>query len=153
MPHCKTKFHGEIAFHPEHVLNVPKGLFGFPGETEFLLLELESSRPVVFIQSIHSTNLCFISLPVQVVQADYKLNIHPRDLEAFGYSEPKMPLMGKDLLCLALLTIGERQTTTANLAAPMIIDISAHRGMQVIVDGDYTHRYPFLAARLGQSAN
>ena len=153
MPNCQTKFHGEIAFDPDHVLKVPRGLFGFPEETEFLLLELESSRPIVFIQSIHSTNLCFISLPVQVIQADYKLNIHSRDLEEFGYSEQKTPAMGKDLLCLALLTIGERQATTANLAAPMIIDISAHRGMQVIVDGDYAHRYPFLASRLGQSAN
>jgi len=153
MPSCQTKFHGEISFEPAQVLQVPNGLFGFPEERQFLLLELPSSRPMVFMQSVRSTNLCFVSLPVQVIEEDYQLMLRANDLEALGYSSQQSPEMGKDLLCLALLTIGERQTATANLAAPMVIDIANHRGMQVIVDGPYSHYCRLPASRFGQSAH
>ncbi len=153
MPSCQTKFHGEISFEPQQVLQVPKGLFGFPEETQFLLLELASSRPVVFIQSVRSKNLCFISLPVQIIEADYRLAMCSEELLDLGYTEQEPPEMGKDLLCLALLTLREREATTANLAAPMVIDIAKHRGMQVIVDGSYSYHAPFVEPRFRQSAN
>ena len=147
---CKTKFHGLIEFQPEQVLQVPKGLFGFPEEKQFLLLELPSSKPIVFIQSVGSQNLCFIGLPIQVVDAAYRLDIPMSDLEALGYAGNAHPAMGKELLCLAILTIAERRITTANLAAPLVIDIAGHRGMQVIVGDLYSHQHPFPTPRFDQ---
>lgn len=138
MPDCRTKFHGLISFEPEQVLKVPQGLFGFPDEQEFLLLQLPSSRPVVFLQSIKSESLCFIALPVQLVETDYKLERkHDGSVAAAAQLE-----MGKDLLCLALLTVRANQPTTANLKAPLVIDIASHTGIQVIVEQDYSHYHP-----------
>jgi flagellar assembly factor FliW len=141
MPTLHTKFHGVIQYEPHQVLRVAEGLFGFPEEKEFLLIELPSSRPLVFVQSVRSRNLCFLSLPAQIVDADYRLSIRPQDLLAFGYPEDAPPAMGKDLLCLAILTVGERRVTTANLAAPLVVDIAAHRGRQVIVTAAYSPRH------------
>lgn len=141
MPVCHTKFHGAIQYEPHQVLRVPEGLFGFPEEKEFLLLELPSSRPLVFIQSIHSQNLCFLSLPAQIVDSAYTLSLRPQDLLALGYSDAAPPVMGKDLLCLAILTLGERRAATANLAAPLVIEIAAHRGIQAIVTEPYSPRH------------
>jgi flagellar assembly factor FliW len=142
MSTCQTKFHGPIAYQPEQVLNVSGGLFGFPDETEFLLLELPSARPIAFVQSIRTPQLCFISLPAQVVDPGYRLALEPQDIAALGYSQGATPVMGKDLLCLALLTMGDRQPATANLRAPLVIDIARHRGRQVIVNADYSHQHP-----------
>jgi flagellar assembly factor FliW len=140
MPSCQTKFHGALTFEPEQVLRVPQGLFGFTDETEFLLLELPSSRPVVFVQSVRSANLCFIALPVQVIDADYRLTLDTGTLSTLGYAEDAAPRMGKELLCVALLTIGER-SATANLVAPLVIDIASHRGAQLMVEG-YSYHQP-----------
>jgi flagellar assembly factor FliW len=153
MPTCQTKFHGTLTFEAEQALEVPGGLFGFPDETEFLLLELPSARPIVFIQSIHNANLCFISLPVQVIDPDYRLLLTERDRQALGYSEAASPEMGTDFLCLALLTISERRVTTANLLAPLVIDIAAHRGIQVITGGEYSHQHPFPTPRFSHSVD
>lgn len=142
MPICQTKFHGAITYQPEQVLNVPAGLFGFPGETEFLLLELPSARPIAFVQSIHTPGLCFITLPAQIVEPAYHLMLKPGDAGALGYPDDAPPVMGRDVLCLALLTIGHEGPTTANLLAPLIIDIARHRGAQVIVNAPYSHRSP-----------
>jgi flagellar assembly factor FliW len=142
MPILQTKFHGAIQYEKRQLLRVSEGLFGFPEEKDFLLLELPSSRPLVFIQSARSSDLCFLGLPAQVVDPAYELAIRLEDQIAFGYPEHTPPVMGKDLLCLAILTVGERRPSTANLAAPLLIDIAAHRAMQVIVSAPYSPRHP-----------
>jgi flagellar assembly factor FliW len=143
---CKTKFQGPVAFRPEDVLDIPFGLFGFTGETQFLLLQVASSKPIVFIQSVRSANLCFISLPIQIVDSDYALSLNGPDLERLGYSEAKPPRLGEDVLCLAVLTIRDKEETTANLMAPIVIDIRAHCGVQALVANRYSPRHPFLLA-------
>jgi flagellar assembly factor FliW len=145
MPVCQTKYHGALRFEPHQVLNVPGGLFGFPEEKEFILLELPSMRPLAFVQSIRTTDLCFVALPAQVIDPGYQLHLQTADIEAFGYTPDQPPTMGHDLLCLALLTMREQQETTANLLAPLIIDISRHHGMQVLVEGGYSHEHPIPA--------
>lgn len=129
MPECRTKFHGLLAFEREQILDIPQGLFGFPDEREFLLLELPSSRPVVFLQSIRTESLCFITLPVQTIDPDYPLQLRATN----------------DLLCLALLTIRDDQETTANLKAPLVIDIASHSAVQVITEQAYSHYHPLPA--------
>ncbi|HEX4771622.1 MAG TPA: flagellar assembly protein FliW [Bryobacteraceae bacterium] len=148
MPVCQTKFHGSLEYEPEQVLQIPQGLFGFASETEFLLLEIPSLRPLVFIQSTRTANLCFLSLPVQVVDANYRLALREADIREFGYSAERNPEIGQNLLCLTLLTIGQKQAATANLQAPVLIDIERHRGMQAIVSAEYSHRVSVTPERL-----
>jgi flagellar assembly factor FliW len=148
MPVCQTRFHGAIRFEPSQVLHVPGGMIGLPGEKEFLLLELPSMRPLAFVQSVRTPELCFLALPTQVVEPGYQLCLQPADIEALGYSLERPPKMGKHLLCLALLTLHDKQQNTANLLAPLVIDIARHRGMQVIVNGPYSHQHPLRAGEL-----
>jgi len=141
---CKTRFHGQVSFRPQDVLELSAGLFGFAGETQFLLLGVPSSRPIVFLQSIRSPKLCFISLPVQIIDSNYTLSMTSADLHLMGYSKSSPPRLGEDVLCLALLTIRGKEITTANLMAPIVIDIRAHRGMQALMKGAHSHQHPFL---------
>jgi flagellar assembly factor FliW len=153
-PTCSTKFHGTLPYESEQVFHIPRGLFGFPQETEFLLLELPSARPLTLLQSIRSADLCFISLPAQVIEQDYHFAMNEEDLEDLGYSPAAPPVMGKDILCLALLTLGSPQATTANLLAPIVVNIGRHSGMQVIVNAPYSHQHPFPGpSGLGQDAD
>lgn len=142
MPVCQTKFHGSILFDPEQVLRLPKGLFGFSTETEFLLLELPSARPMAFLQSVQTPDLCFITLPVQIIDPAYKLLLYPQDAEWLGCAEDAGPVMGNQLLCLALLTMRDGEPTTANLRAPLVVDIGRHCGLQAIVQSAYSHQHP-----------
>ena len=75
-------------------------------EKQFLLLELPSLRPLAFVQSIRTPDLCFITLPAQVVEPGYQLNLQPADIEALGYTQAQPPRMGQELLCLAPLGVG-----------------------------------------------
>lgn len=146
MPVCQSKYHGTISYEPAQVLHVPAGLFGFSAEQEFLLLELPSTRPLAFIQSIRTPDLCFISMPAQVVTPDYRLALSPTDIEILGYTPDQPPQMGRDLLCLALLTIRENHDATANLLAPLVIDIARHQGRQVVTEAGYSHQHAIRTA-------
>ncbi len=150
MPTCKTRFHGVMEFEPEQVLDIPSGLFGFTDEHEFLLLEIPSRRPMVFVQSITTPDLCFIALPVQVIDQQYRLLLSAPELAEMNWRSQETELqMGTDLLCLALLAIGENRPVTANLLAPLVIDIAHHKGMQIIVAGGYSHEHPVATPTLG----
>lgn len=142
MPVCQSKYHGAIRYEPEQVLNVPEGLFGFPDEKEFLLLELPSTRPLAFVQSVRTPELCFISLPAQVVMPDYRLELDPEDIQSFGYSVDNPPAMGRDLLMLSFLTMRENEVTTANLLAPLAIVIASHTAKQLLTKAGYSHQHP-----------
>lgn len=145
---CQTKFHGSLEYDQEQLLQVPAGLFGFAAETEFLLIEIPSLRPLVFVQSTRTPNLCFLCLPAQVVDAQYRLVLREKDRRELGGLAGTVPALNQKTLCLAILTINERQVTTANLQAPLVIDTERHRGMQAIVLGDYSHCTPVTSERL-----
>lgn len=149
MPLCQTKFHGVIGYKPEQVLQIPDGFFGFTSEMEWLLLELPSVRPLVFVQSVHTPTLCFLGLPAQILDAGYRLALRDADCRWFGYRPEAPPRMGTDVLCLALLTLEDGQNAQANLQAPLVIDIAKHRGKQVIVTSEYSHVHSFTTESIG----
>lgn len=140
MPHFDTKFHGKVEYSSEQILRIDDGLFGFPGEQEWLLLEILSLRPLVFLQSVRTSDLCFLALPAQVVRPDYKLVLESKDIVKLGFHATDVPAPGRDILYLALLTIGNGRQTTANLQSPLVINIAQHRGIQVIAAAGYSQQ-------------
>ena len=148
MPFCETKFHGAMEYEAGQVLRLAAGLFGFARETEFLLLEVPSLRPLVFLQSIGTPGLCFLGIPAQVVDKDYVLTLGAQELKDLGLPEGEQPEMGKDLLCIALLSTEGKSGTTANLQAPVVIHIERHSGVQAMAGGTYSHQQPFATEAL-----
>ena len=144
MPTCTTKYHGDIEYSEDRVLTFPAGLIGFEEHTRFLLLENPATRPIVYLQSLSHPDLCFIALPAKVVDADYELDVSE---EEAGLLE--LPTDGPagpgDVLMLALITIQSVRPTTANLLAPIVVNMASRRGRQVLsANPDHSHRAPFL---------
>jgi len=111
----------------------------------FLPIEIPEIRPLVFLQSLFTPNLCFLSLPVLVVDPGYRLAMSPEDVEAIGLPAERAPRIGEDVLCLTLLTVQEKQPTTANLLAPVVVSLRDRRAVQAIsADPAYSHRHIFL---------
>jgi flagellar assembly factor FliW len=147
MPKCLTKFHGEIEYTADAVWNFPAGLFGFETETSFLPLEVPTLRPLVFLQSLSSAQLCFVTIPVLVVDQNYRLTVSPDDLVELNLPEGEVPAIGEDLLCLVILTIQQGKPTTADLMGPVLVNSRNRRGLQIIsAETSYSHRHIFVGA-------
>jgi flagellar assembly factor FliW len=132
-----TRFFGVMDCAPGDVITFPDGIPPFVASTRFVLIADEAKRPLVFLQSLDDASLCFVTAPVKTLDPDYRFTALG-EMEGFGPAER--------LTWLAILTIPESGGTTANLAAPVIIDAAGRRGMQLVrSDGLYSHQEALAA--------
>jgi flagellar assembly factor FliW len=137
-----------MEYDEESVLRLPRGLFGFESETRFLPIEQQALRPIVFLQSLNKPELCFISLPVFVVDESYELSLDPEELAAMGLPADRQPSIGSDVLCLALISMPEDGRSTANLLAPVVVNLQTREGAQVISSNpSHSHRHGLRVSR------
>ena len=141
MARCRTKYLGDVVYGDEAVIEFPAGLPGFEPEKTFILLTAPDLEPLVFMQSLATPELCFTTIPVLSVMADYSLSMSASDLDSLKLPLGRQPVIGRDVACLAILHFAE-QATTANLRAPIVIDLKARRGVQAIAPEErYSHRH------------
>jgi flagellar assembly factor FliW len=134
MPITVTRFFGECEYAQEDVFSFPSGLPGFEDQHSFLFLKMPDSEPLMFLQSLMKPSLCFILLPVHAIVPDFEieLTIDEQDELRLPSSRPKI---GTDILCAALVCSAAESTPTANLVAPVVVNLKERIGMQIIMSG------------------
>ena len=141
MPSIDTRFFGVVDCAPEDIITFPAGIPPFAKSTQFVLMSDERKRPLLFLQSVDEQNLCFITMPLRVLAAEYQFAVEPHDLDIIQWNKDGQPSFD-DLVCLGILTIPENGPVTANLLAPILINSSAQLGVQAVrADTLYTHAH------------
>ena len=147
MPAFETAHFGRIDYDENHVIEFLHGLPAFEEERRFLALERPENAPVVFLQSLARPDLTFITLPVSLVYPNYRLAAAGEDLETLGLSTETQPRIGAEVLCLAIVTIAEGRPPTANLMAPVLINLTNRCAVQAIqTNVEYSHQHPLQPA-------
>ena len=146
MPLVATKYFGNMDYAEESVFEFPFGLPAFEKEKRFVFIEVPDHAPLVFLQSIATPHLCFLALPIQVVDQSYELAVLREDLEALELNPQRQPKAGDHTLTLALVSLHDGFSATANLMAPIVINLATRRALQAIrADSKYSHQYPVVA--------
>ena len=146
MNQVATKYFGKLEYNEDSIVQFPDGIPGFEDQRGFLVVQQPATKPLIFLQSLTKPEVCFIALPTQAACADYRLSIPAEDLEAMGLSPARQPVIGQEVLCLTIISVGEDASVTANLLAPLVINIQTRRGRQPIMsESDYSHRHPLDA--------
>ena len=154
MPRFVTKHFGIVEYQPETVIEFPAGLPGFEQETRFLALEQPGTKPLAFLQSLNRPELCFITLPVNAIDPDYRLAVSADDLRLLELPEDRQPRIGTDVLCLAIISVAENQSPTANLLAPLVVNLRTRRAVQAIApDSGYSHQHPLSGSHQEDSCS
>jgi flagellar assembly factor FliW len=137
---CDTRYFGPVEYNEESVMVFPDGIPAFEQERRFLALRQPINEPLVFLQSLANPNLCFATLPALSACPGYQLNMAPEDLSALGL-QCGQPAIGRDVLCLIILSLEENAPPTANLLAPIVVNLHTLSGRQAIqTDSHYSHR-------------
>ncbi len=146
MPEILTKYFGSLEYKEADAIQFPTGLPAFEEDTQFLLIEPAASAPIVFLQSLRQSGLCFLTLPILAVDPQYDLAITLEDLQSIGLDPGRQPAIDEGLTCLAVIAVTESGAVNANLLAPILINRRERRGLQAIrVDSIYSHEYPVTA--------
>jgi flagellar assembly factor FliW len=113
-------------------LEFPHGIPAFENQTRFRLTDRE---PLLFLESETNPELSFLLLPVALIDPDYRMAISAEDREAIGASPASR------LMCLAVITAVEDSPPTANLLAPVVINLDNARAVQAVrSDSMYSHK-------------
>jgi flagellar assembly factor FliW len=141
MPLLATKYFGTLPYECSDCYQFPLGIPGFDDEKQFVLLNIPGKEPLVFLQSVATQTLCFLALPILVVDPVYELCVSIQDLRILDLEPTRQPRLGSEALVLALLAIEKGQDATANLLAPVVINVAKRRAVQAIrCDSVYSHR-------------
>jgi len=148
MPQALTKYFGPIEYQQADVVQFRCGLPAFEQETRFLLMEPPESAPLIFLQSLTQSSLCFLTLPIMVIDPDYHLAVTHEDLQSLGLQPDRQPEIGPEVTCLAIVAVTENGPITANLLAPIVMSRGERRALQAIrIDTTYSHEHPLTAVR------
>lgn len=145
MPRIDTLHFGSLDYSEDALLEFPTGLPAFEDQTCFVLIERPDSSPLVFLQSLGRPELVFLALPALVIEPGYQLDVPHEERALLGLPADVPLIIGRDLLCLAILTVAGCGPATANLMAPVVVNLATRRGAQVIqTDSSYSYRHPLF---------
>jgi flagellar assembly factor FliW len=127
----QSRWLGEIESDPRSELVFPAGIPGFENDRRILPVEIPSQRPLVYLQSLIHPEVCFAALPVFVIDPGFRLRLSEEERALLQLPDGCEPIIGIDVLCLALL-MSSGDAVRVNLNAPVVINLHNSRGVQSI---------------------
>lgn len=136
-----TRF-GDIEYAESDVIHFTEGMIGFSGFQDYVVVNTKEGSPYKWLQSIDEPKLAFlVSLPNFFV-GEYSPEIRNEEAKALGLNEETQYLV----LVTTTIPSGKPREATANLAAPVIINLETRKAKQVILEDEaYTIRYPIFS--------
>lgn len=108
-----------------------KGIPGFENYRYFNVNIVEGNKKIYNIVSKEDSNIGFISISPFDIKKDYEIDLDDEVVKELDIKTEK------DVLVLCLITLGKTlKDSTANLKAPIIINIKNNRGKQLILQDD-----------------
>ena len=108
-----------------------KGIPGFEDYKYFNVNVIKDNEKFYSIVSKEDDNIGFISISPFDIKKDYEIDLDDEFVKELDIKNEK------DVLVLCLITLGKTlKDSTANLKAPIIINIKNNRGKQLILQDD-----------------
>lgn len=102
---------------------------GFPNHRRWAVVRVDESSDLCSLSSLDEQGLRFLVVPPASFFPDYALEVDDDVVDQLGIES------AADVLVLVVLTPGEGlRNTTANLAAPVLVNTASRRAGQVVLD-------------------
>ena len=117
-----TQQFGELTIEDKHIFNFPNGLLGFEDLHEFVLISEEETVPFKWLLSVDKPEIGFPLLS-------------PWHIE-IGYDPGNNFDLNKQVIMVVVTLENEEGSMTANLKAPVVLDVEKQSGEQLILPSD-----------------
>lgn len=132
---------GKIQIDTSLLFDFVAPIIGYDKYTYFALIDNTPDSPFKWLQSVSDPNLAFPITLCSYFDIEYDISISKEDLELIGANSME------DIMALNIVSIplGDPQGATANLRAPIIVNINNNKAMQVILrDTSYQIKQPLF---------
>jgi flagellar assembly factor FliW len=133
----KTGRFGQLVIGNDEEIRIPQGLLGFPELTRFCLVDPGDETLILWLQSLDNPEIAFALLEPKIFRPDYSARLSAAELR-----ELKLENINQSAV-FSILTIPEDVTQmTANLKAPLVINLKAQIARQVVLqENEYTIKH------------
>jgi flagellar assembly factor FliW len=138
-----TRF-GEIEVPADHVIEMPQGMIGFPHLHRYVLIRHREDSPFFWLQSVEAPELAFVVINPLLFDPRYKFTLSTAETNLLGVERPE------DVQVWVVVTIppGQPEKMTANLKAPVVINLANRRAAQIILDDpNYAVQHPLTRSQ------
>lgn len=133
----ETKHVGEVEINNNEIITFKDGLLGFKEYRQYVILPLNDETPFLTMQCIEEPALAFIVMSPFDFKKDYEFELSAEVIAA-------LEIQGEEQVELySILVIPEKMMDmTANLKAPIVINIQNKQAKQVILENtDYPIKF------------
>jgi flagellar assembly factor FliW len=128
---------GEVSVDEERLINFVEPVLGFPGSTQYVILDHAEDSPFKWLQSTQEPDLAFVVTNPKLFGMDYEFMLSDEDAAQLALKQ------AEDALVLTIVNIPQADPgkMTANLLGPIVINQAARKAMQVVLnDSQYDTR-------------
>jgi len=136
----KTAYMGEVDIETKDILKFEHGIPGFEEERGFVLLPIEENSIFQVLQSVQTENLAFIITSPYAITENYNLELDETTLKSLEIKSEN------EVAVFAIVSLKDTlANSTANLKAPIILNITNKKAKQLILDNEaYSIRHQLL---------
>ncbi|WP_434304837.1 flagellar assembly protein FliW [Clostridium botulinum] len=135
-----TKYHGCIEYEEKDVIYFEKGIPGFEELKKFIIFPVEDNDVFSVFHSIEKDDMGIIVTSTFSIEKDYEIQLEEEQIKNLKLQDEK------DTLVLNTVTLSsDMNKITANLRAPIVINIKEKIGEQIIINSDkYKVKHPLF---------
>jgi flagellar assembly factor FliW len=129
-----TRF-GEFTVPVETLISIPSGIIGFPHTSKFVMLD--HKHPFSWLHSTEDPNLAFVV--VDGFEFGQQFDVKP----PLGDKDTDLKADDEYAILIIVTVRSDPRLTTANLKAPVFVNMRNRKGVQIIIDDPrYSTRFP-----------
>lgn len=125
---------GELEVSSDEIISFPEGILGFPELNQYCLVDPADDTLILWLQSLDRPEVAFPVLEPKIFKTDYVVKLSAQELKHLKLETVQQSIV------FTILTIPQDVTQmTANLKAPIVINLREQTGRQVVLqENEYT---------------
>ncbi|PJA26680.1 MAG: flagellar assembly protein FliW [candidate division Zixibacteria bacterium CG_4_9_14_3_um_filter_46_8] len=132
-----TRF-GDLEYNERDLVIFPKGLFGFERLRKYVIVERETSRPFIWLQSAEIPSVAFPIVDPLFFKPDYEVRVQVNELLEIGITDHS----NSRTFVIATVPHGKPQDISINLLGPIIFNTENRKALQIaLTDSGYPSKF------------
>lgn len=135
----ETRLFGTITIEDEKLITFPEGIVGFPFMKQFALIRDDENEnaTIMWLQSMEEPQFAMPVVEPHLIADGYNPVVNDEHLIPVG------ELADEQAYLLVTITVpADIEKMTANLKAPIVINMENNKAVQIIVEDDYQVKHP-----------
>ena len=134
----ETSRFGSIEVDENRLIQFPKGILGFPDQTQYALIQTSEESGFYWLQAVDRPELAFVVCDPRLFVPDYVVPVKLEELAQIGLSDPSAAQV------FAIINKVDNMLT-GNLQGPLIVNVDSRQARQLVLsDKRYSTRHPLM---------